>query len=110
MPTLNFLDYEPRFDGCYWSFDGHFNERGNATASDILVSDILAKLESKGIDVRNFGYPMPDGKEQLFPQPSGSNIPAREFDKSQLITGGKLIDLIWHTEFVSTNIGHTRKE
>ena len=34
---------------------------------------------------------------------AGTNIPAREFDESQLITDGKLIDLIRGTEYFSDN-------
>ena len=34
---------------------------------------------------------------------AGTNIPAREFDESQLITDGKLIDLVRGTEYFSDN-------
>lgn len=42
IPTIDFIDFADQFDGGYWKFDGHWNEKGNDSAARILADYIRA--------------------------------------------------------------------
>lgn len=37
MPTIDLIDFADQFDGGYWKFDGHWDEKGNNVAAGILA-------------------------------------------------------------------------
>ena len=45
IPTIDFMDFPGRFDGGYWNFDGHWNEKGNLVAAEILADYIMTLLD-----------------------------------------------------------------
>jgi len=45
IPMIDFMDFPGRFDGGYWKFDGHWNEKGNRVAAQILSDYIMTVLD-----------------------------------------------------------------
>ncbi len=37
IPTIDFIDFGDQFDGGYWKFDGHWDEKGNNVAAEVLA-------------------------------------------------------------------------
>lgn len=40
VATIDLADYADRLQGGYWYFDGHWNEKGNAAAADIISNEM----------------------------------------------------------------------